>query len=61
MCVKDLIIGLGVGMVLGYMLKEVPMIRKATDDMKNTIENDVVEPIKNFVTNKAETCNCQQE
>ena len=60
MCCKDVVIGLAVGMIAGYMLRGLPTVKKATDEIKTVIENDVVNPIKDFIGNKNSGCNCQE-
>ena len=60
MCCKDIVIGLAVGMVVGYVLRGLPTVKKATDEIKSVIEKDVVEPIKDFIGNKNPTCNCME-
>ena len=60
MCCKDIVIGLAVGMVAGYVLRGIPSVKTATDEIKTIIEKDVVNPIKNFVTTKTSDCNCHE-
>ena len=61
MCCKDIIVGLAVGMVAGYMLRGVPSVKNATDEIKSVIEKDLVNPIKNFISSKGSDCNCNQD
>ena len=61
MCCKDVIVCLAVGMVAGYVLRGVPSVKKATEEIKSVIEKDLVNPIKDFISNKSSNCDCQQE
>jgi hypothetical protein len=61
MCCKDVIVGLAVGMVAGYVLRGVPSVKKATEEIKSVIEKDLVNPIKDFISHKSSNCDCQKE
>ena len=54
MCFKDLVVGFGVGLMVGFLIKEIPAVNKATNEMKNTIDKEVVEPMNKFIGDKVE-------
>ena len=60
MCFKDLVVGFGVGLMVGFLIKEIPAVNKATNEMKNTIDKEVVDPMKKFIGDKVEGCSCNE-